>query len=95
MKNEQRQCDALELLLESLVRTHQLGNRLGRLRLVRDERVVVHGGHDLRVSGEVFVLETQDVGMRRHVTESLQHRQRKIWCRCLKSEALADQAGER
>src|SRR5439155_27170364 len=33
--------------------------------------------------------------MRRHVTESLQHRERKIWRWCLKREAFADQAGER
>src|SRR5207247_10861207 len=37
MKNEQRQSDAGELLLEPLVRTNQFGNCLGRLRLVRDE----------------------------------------------------------
>ena len=33
--------------------------------------------------------------MRRHVTESLQHRERKIRRGCLKGEAFADQAGER
>src|SRR6266705_4014137 len=33
--------------------------------------------------------------MRRHVTESLQHRERKIWRWCLEGEAFADQAGER
>src|SRR5882762_1466958 len=71
MKNEQRQSDAHELLLEPLVRTNQLGNCLGRLRLVRDERIAVHGGHDLRITGEVLILETQDVSMRRNVTESL------------------------
>src|SRR5436309_3273458 len=36
MKNEQRQSDAHELFFEPLVRTNQLRNRLGRLRLVRE-----------------------------------------------------------
>src|SRR5258706_5699164 len=95
MNNEQRQSDARELLLEPLVRTNQFSNRLGRLRLVRDERIAVHGGHDLRIAREVLILETQHVGMGRNVTESLQHYERKIRRGCLKGEALADQAGER
>src|SRR5258706_4031710 len=33
--------------------------------------------------------------MRRNVTESLQHRERKIWRGYLKGEAFADQAGQR
>jgi len=43
-----------EVVKMPLVRTNQLGNRLGRLRLVRDERIDVHAGHDLRITTPVI-----------------------------------------
>ena len=94
MKNEQRQSDAHELLLEPLVRSNQLGNRLGRLRLVRDERVVVHELYNLGIAREQFILEVKDVGVRGEVANAFENRESKIRCWNLVGKTFADQTSE-
>ena len=81
-------------LLEPLVGADHFGQGLRRLRLVRDQRVGIHRGDHLRIAGEVLVLETQHVRVRRHVAQPLEHRQRKVRSGQSERETLADQAGE-
>ena len=76
MQDQERQRGTREVALDAPVRADQRRDGLGRLHLVLEERVRVHRPHYLRVAGEVLVLQTPDVGVRRDVAEALQHRQR-------------------
>ena len=94
MQDQQWQCERREGLLQALVSANHFRDRLSRLRLVRDQRVGIHRSDDRGVAGEIFILQPQDVRMRRHVRQALEHGERKIRSRHLKGEAFADEAGE-
>ena len=94
VQDQERQHEAREVALDALVGADQRRDGLGRLHLVLEQRVRVHRAHHLRVAGEVLVLQTQDVGVRRDVAEALQHRQREVGGRDPEGEVLADEAGQ-
>ena len=58
---------------------------------MRDQRIVVHGLHDVGIAREHLVLEMQDVGVREDVAHPLEHGQREIRRGDLVSKALADE----
>src|SRR5262245_37431922 len=94
MENEHRQSDEWKFFFETLVGTNHLCERLCRLRLVCDERVVVHDLHNLGIAREEFVLEVKDVRMRGDVAQALENGECKIGCRDLVGKTLTDQTCE-
>src|SRR5206468_8119469 len=50
--------------------------------------------HDFRIAREVFILELHHVSVRREMTDSLEHRDRKIRSGHLEGETLANESGE-
>ena len=94
MEDEHRQRHERKLLFEPLVGPNHLRQRLRRLRLVGDERIVVHGLHGFGIAREDFVLQVQDVGVRGHMAEAFEDREGKIWRRHFVGKALADQPRE-
>src|SRR5262245_17891209 len=94
MEDQHRQRDQRELLPEPLVGADHLRQRLRRLRLVGDQRILVHRLHDRRIARELLVFQMQDVRVRGEVAQTLENREREIGRRHFMREALADQSGE-
>jgi hypothetical protein len=70
----------------------QLGDRLRRLDLVSDQRVVVHRGDDVGIAGKALDRQLEHVGGWREVAQPLEDRERTP--RYLERETFADQARE-
>src|SRR5436309_2422038 len=94
MENEHRQSDERKFFFKTLVGANHFCQRLCGLRLVRDEGVVVHDLDNLGVAREEFVLEVEDMRMRRDVAQAFENGERKIGRRDLVSKTLADQTSE-
>ena len=80
--------------LEPLGGLEQLGGRLGRLRLLGDERVVVHARHGVWIAGEVLVVQREDVHVRREMADAFERQLHQVGEPDVEREALAHQAGD-
>src|SRR5438093_13470594 len=94
MENKDRQSDERKFLFKTLVGANHFWQRLCGLRLVRDERVVVHDLDDLGIAREEFVLEVKDMRVRGDVAQAFENGECKIGRRDLVSKTLADQTSE-
>jgi len=72
MQDEERERYARKLGSEPLVGADQLGDGLGGLIFIGDERILVHRFDDLGVARKVLVFQLQDPEMRRQVADALQ-----------------------
>src|SRR5437868_15370474 len=90
MEDEHGQSDEGKFLFKALVGANHFRQRLRRLRLVRDKRVVVHELYNLGIAGEQFILEVKDVGVWGEVANAFENRQGKIGRWNLVCKTLAD-----
>ncbi len=69
VQDQDWQSNRRKFLLESLVSPNRCGHSSCRLSLVVNQRILVHGFHDLRVARKPLIRKVKDVGMRRKVAQ--------------------------